>query len=156
MVLNSGTFVHSKGGGAGCKRVAGVRRLPAAAAILMKKRSSSLRCHPVFGAVSMASLPDPLPSEAQFPDKGTYEICNLVARTHFETVSLRGASELTSSFLKCAINGILYHRQIFPKQSFASAQRFGCEVRVTKDEWLEKYLTNFFGQVLTIYMRCGR
>ena len=128
-----------------------------AAAILMKKRSSSLNCHPVFGAVSMASLSDPLPSEAQFPDKGTYAICNLVvARAHFETVSLRGASELTSSFLKCAINGILYHRQIFPKQSFACAQRFGCEVRVTKDEWLEKYLTNFFGQVLTFYMRCGR
>jgi mitotic spindle assembly checkpoint protein MAD2 len=70
------------------------------------------------------------------------------ARAHAEVVSLRGASELTSSYLKFAINSILYNRQVFPRQSFASAQRFGCEVRVTRDEWLEKYLTKFFGQVL--------
>jgi hypothetical protein len=68
-------------------------------------------------------------------------------RPHATVVSLRGASELTSSFLKFAVNSILYNRQIFPKQSFASAQRLGCEVHVTKDEWLEKYLTKFFGQV---------
>jgi hypothetical protein len=71
---------------------------------------------------------------------------------HAEIVSLRGASELTSSYLKFAVTSILYNRQIFPRQSFASAQRFGCEVRVTKDEWLEKYLTKFFGQVLIIYV----
>jgi hypothetical protein len=70
------------------------------------------------------------------------------ALAHSFSVSLRGASELTSSFLKFAISSILYNRQIFPKQSFAIAQRFGCEVYITRDEWLEKYLTKFFGQVL--------
>jgi hypothetical protein len=69
------------------------------------------------------------------------------ASANHPKVSLRGASELTASFLKCAINCILYNRQIFPKQSFAAAERFGCDVFVTKDEWLEKYLTKCLGQV---------
>jgi hypothetical protein len=106
--------------------------------------------------IKMVSLPESGLSEAQiFPDKGIHA-CSQVAPSHSEIVSLRGASELTSSFLKCAINSILYNRQMFPKQSFAPAQRFGCEVRVTKDEWLEKYLTKFFGQVLVCddYVMC--
>jgi hypothetical protein len=75
-------------------------------------------------------------------------VCSL---PHSPIVTLRGASELTSSFLKFAINSILYNRQVFPKQSFTSAMRFGCEVHVTRDEWLEKYLTKFFGQVRIVF-----
>jgi hypothetical protein len=43
---------------------------------------------------------------------------------------------------------------MFPKQSFAIAERFGCDVYVTKDEWLEKYLTKFFGQVRAVHLPC--
>ncbi len=129
---------------------AGVQRAAKANSIAKRRRHAARRCSLEYRSPFEFIWParrKPCPATLRYRT----EVCCLqfggVLDAHSTAVSLRGASEMTSSFLKFAVNSILYNRQVFPKQSFASAQRFGCEVHVTKDEWLEKYLTKFFGQV---------
>ena len=72
------------------------------------------------------------------------------ASTHQQarnTITLKGSTEIVTEFFAYSINSILFQRGIYPPESFAKVNKYGLQMMVTSDQWLQKYLQQVLSQL---------
>lgn len=63
------------------------------------------------------------------------------------TITLKGSTEIVTEFFAYSINSILYQRGIYPPESFAKVNKYGLQMMVTSDQWLQRYLQQVLSQL---------
>ena len=63
------------------------------------------------------------------------------------TITLKGSTEIVTEFFGYSINSILYQRGIYPPESFAKVSKYGLQMMVTNDQWLQRYMQQVLSQL---------
>ena len=63
------------------------------------------------------------------------------------TITLKGSTEIVMEFFAYSINSILFQRGVYRPESFTKATKYGLQMMVTSDQWLQKYLQLVLSQL---------
>lgn len=63
------------------------------------------------------------------------------------TITLKGSTEIVVEFFADSINSILFQRGVCPPESFTKTSKYGLQMMVTSDQWLQRYLQLVLSQL---------
>mmetsp|Transcript_23880 Transcript_23880/g.60819 ORF Transcript_23880/g.60819 Transcript_23880/m.60819 type:complete len:213 (-) Transcript_23880:86-724(-) len=69
------------------------------------------------------------------------------AQVQRNTITLQGSAQIVTEFFQYAVNNILYQRGVYPAETFDMAKKYGCNLWLTNEDALGKYLNTVMSQM---------